>query len=69
MDFASLIAGKLKSRTLIQVINLEIIFEGAISILDNNNPIVVYEKLSSFITVKDRRPLSRMRPTQHAETK
>ncbi len=57
------IAGKLKARTLIQVINLEIIFEGAISILDNNNPIVVYEKLSSFITAKDRRPLSRMRPT------
>lgn len=54
------IAGKLKARTLIQVINLEIIFEGAVSILDNNNPIIVYEKLSSFIPAKDRRPLSSM---------
>ncbi len=50
------IAGKLKDRTLVEVLNLEIIFEGAISILEDNNPLFVYEKLSSFIPAKKRRP-------------
>ena len=40
------IAGKLKSRTMSEVINLEIIFEGAICILKDNNQISVYEKLA-----------------------
>jgi chemotaxis protein MotA len=48
------IAGKLKIRTMAEVINLEIIFEGAISILQNNNSLMVFEKLSSFIPAKDR---------------
>lgn len=43
------VAGKLKSRTNLEMINLEIIFEGALSILENNNPLLIYEKLSSFI--------------------
>ena len=43
------IAGKLKSRTNMEMINLEIIFEGALSVLQNNNPLLIYEKLSSFI--------------------
>jgi chemotaxis protein MotA len=34
---------------------LEIIFEGAKCILENNNPRLVYEKLSSFIAPKERR--------------
>ncbi len=55
------IAGKLKARTMIQVINLEIMFQGAISILENNNPILVYERLSSFIPARSRRPLNKMR--------
>ena len=50
------IAGKLKARTLTEVINLQIMFEGSISILENNNPILVYEKLSSYIPKKLRRP-------------
>jgi chemotaxis protein MotA len=37
-----------------EVINLEIIFEGAISILQNNNPLMVFERLSAFIPPKDR---------------
>jgi len=53
-------AGKLKARTIVQVINLEIIFEGAISILENNNPVIVYEKLSSHIPKRDRKPLRSM---------
>ncbi len=53
------IAGKLASRTKIEVINLEIIFEGAVSILENNNPLLVYEKLSSFIPRKIRRPMKK----------
>jgi len=56
------VAGKLKTRTLIQVINLEIMFEGAISILESDNPLIVYERLSSYIPAKSRRPLSKMRP-------
>jgi chemotaxis protein MotA len=43
------IAGKLKSRTSTEMVNLEIIFEGALSVLQNNNPMLIYEKLSSFI--------------------
>lgn len=48
------VAGKLKARTMTEVINMEIIFEGAISILQNNNPLMVFERLSSFISPKDR---------------
>ncbi|MFW6147835.1 MAG: motility protein A [Thermodesulfobacteriota bacterium] len=48
------IAGKLKARTMSEVINMEIIFEGAIAILKNNNPLMVFEKLSSFIPLKER---------------
>lgn len=44
------IAGKLKSRTMFEVINLEIMFEGAICILKDNNQLSVYEKLSSFLS-------------------
>jgi chemotaxis protein MotA len=53
------IAGKLRARTLVEVINLEIIFEGAVSILDNNNPLMVYEKLSSFIPRRLRQPMQK----------
>lgn len=49
------IAGKLKARTLQEEVQLNIIFEGAKSILENNNPRLVYEKLSSFISPKERR--------------
>ena len=51
------ISGKLRSRTLVEVINLEIIFEGAISILQDNNSLSVYEKLSSFIPAAMRKPM------------
>ncbi len=50
------ISGKLKARTLQEEVHLFIIFEGAKSILQNNNPRLVYEKLSSFIHPKERRP-------------
>lgn len=49
------IAGKLKARTLQEEVHLSIIFEGAKSILENNNPRLVYEKLSSFIPPKERK--------------
>jgi chemotaxis protein MotA len=54
------IAGKLRSRTVIEIINLEIQREGAISIINNNNPMIIYEKLSSFISSRLRKPLNRM---------
>ena len=43
------IAGKLKSRTAQEVMNLQIIFDGASSITQDANPRMVYEKLSSYI--------------------
>jgi len=49
------IAGKLKSRSLQEIMHLEIIFHGAKSILENNNPVFVYEKLSSFVAPGDRK--------------
>jgi chemotaxis protein MotA len=49
------VAGKLRSRTLNETLQLEIIFEGAKCILENNNPRLVYEKLSSFIAPRERR--------------
>ncbi|WP_045215277.1 motility protein A [Desulfonatronovibrio magnus] len=49
------IAGKLKSRTQQETLHLEIIFQGAQSILENNNPRIVYEKLSSFVPPSERR--------------
>ncbi len=54
------IAGKLKARTVMEVINLEIMLEGSVSILDNNNPVIVYEQLSSFISARLRKPMSQM---------
>ncbi|THB68232.1 MAG: motility protein A [Desulfovibrio sp.] len=48
------ISGKIKARTLQEELHLNIIFEGAKSILENNNPRLVYEKLSSFIPPKER---------------
>jgi chemotaxis protein MotA len=49
------ISGKLKARTLQEEVHLNIIFEGAKSILENNNPRMVYEKLSSFIPPSERK--------------
>ena len=51
------IAGKLKARTTREVMNLEIMFEGAASIVQENNPMMVYEKLSSYIPTKLRRAM------------
>lgn len=48
------IADKLKARSQQEELVLFIIFEGAKSILENNNPKLVYEKLSSFLPPKER---------------
>ncbi|HDQ41118.1 MAG TPA: motility protein A [Desulfonatronum sp.] len=48
-------AGKLRSRSQEEILHLHIIFEGAKCILENNNPRLVYEKLSSFVPPKGRR--------------
>ena len=55
------IAGKLRSRTMIEVMNFEIIYQGAVSILQDNNPLSVYEKLSSFVPAKKRRPMQSLK--------
>jgi len=55
------IAGKLRSRTMIEVMNFEIIFQGAVSILQDNNPLSVYEKLSSFVPAKKRKPMQKLK--------
>ena len=51
------IAGKLKSRTAQEVMNLQIIFDGASSITQDANPRMVYEKLSSYIPSSRRKAL------------
>ena len=51
------IAGKLKSRTLLEVTNLEIIREGCISILTNDHYMHVYEQLSSYIPAAKRKKI------------
>lgn len=48
------IAGKLKARSMQEELILMVIFEGAKCILENNNPRLVYEKLSSFLPPKER---------------
>lgn len=48
------ISAKLRARTLQEELSLQIIFEGGKSILENNNPMLVYEKLSSFLAPKER---------------
>ena len=55
------IAGKLRSRTMLEVMHFEIIFQGAISILQDNNPLSVYEKLSSFVPAKQRKPMQTLK--------
>ena len=55
------IAGKLRSRTVNEVMNFEIIFQGAVSILQDNNPLSVYEKLSSFVPAKKRVPMQELK--------
>ena len=47
-------AGRLKTHSAQGEYRLNIIFEGARSILENNNPKLVYEKLSSFLTPEER---------------
>ena len=50
-----------RSRTLAEVMNFEIIFQGAVSILQDKNPLSVYEKLSSFVPAKKRKPMQKAR--------
>ncbi|NPA24687.1 MAG: motility protein A [Deltaproteobacteria bacterium] len=66
------ISGKLKARTAREVLLLEIIFEGARSILESNNPLLVYEKLSSFLPPGSRQQVEdelfkRQAPAREAE--
>ncbi len=55
------IAGKLRSRTMMEVMNFEIVYQGAIGILQDNNPLSVYEKLSSFVPPKQRKPMQSLK--------
>ncbi len=63
------LAGKLRSRTIMELLILEILLEGSLSILNNNNPIIIYEKLSSFISSRLRKPLKNMRSYNIPNTK
>ncbi len=49
------LAGKLMARSKQDELSLLIVFEGVRCILENNNPRLVYDTLSSFIAVKERR--------------
>jgi chemotaxis protein MotA len=48
------LGAKLTARSAQESLNLMIVFEGAKSILENNNPRLVMEKLSSFLPPRDR---------------
>jgi chemotaxis protein MotA len=48
------VAGKIKARCLQEEYRLIILFEGAGCMLENNNPKLVYERLSSFLTPRER---------------
>ncbi|MEM7206288.1 MAG: MotA/TolQ/ExbB proton channel family protein [Pseudomonadota bacterium] len=54
------IAGKLRSRTMLEAINLEIAYQGAVSILQDNNSLSVYEKLSAYIPKATRKPMPKL---------
>jgi len=58
------ISGKLRARTLAEVMSLEIIFEGAIAILDDNNPMTVHERLSSYLAAAKRKPMKKRDPVK-----
>jgi len=49
------LADKLKARSMQEELCLFVIFEGAKCILENNNPALVREKLSSFLPPKERK--------------
>jgi chemotaxis protein MotA len=63
------IAGKLKARTLSEVMHLEIIYEGAIALLQDNNQLTLYERLSSFVPASKRKTFSNFRAEQNARGK
>jgi len=63
------IAGKLKARTLTEVMHLEIIYEGAIALLQDNNQLTIYERLSSFVPASKRKTFNNFRAEQNARGK
>ena len=48
------VAGRIKNCGMAGEYRLNILFEGACRILENNNPTLVYERLSSFLTPEER---------------
>jgi chemotaxis protein MotA len=63
------IAGKLRARTLTEVMHLEIIYEGAIALLQDNNQLTIYERLSSFVPASKRKTFNNFRAEQNARGK
>jgi chemotaxis protein MotA len=63
------IAGKLKARTLTEVMHLEIIYEGAIALLQDNNQLTIYERLSSFVPASKRKTFNNFRAEQNVRGK
>ncbi|MCP4147734.1 MAG: motility protein A [bacterium] len=53
------VAAKLRSRSLDEINNLKIIYEGVSSIHRGDDTYLIYEKLSSFIPTRSRRPIKR----------
>lgn len=52
-------AGKLRARTMDEIMNLEIVYQGTYSILKGNSPIMLHEKLSSYLPERQRVPMKR----------
>ena len=49
------ISGKLKTRTMDEIMNLEIIYHGTHSIMHGINPMMLHEKLLSYLPERDRK--------------
>lgn len=61
------VAAKLRSRTQDEIVNLWIIHEGVCSIYNGDDTYMIYEKLSSHIPTRQRRPIARSIPTKLGE--
>lgn len=53
------VAAKLRSRTRVEVNNLRIIYEGVSSVHAGDDTYLIYEKLSSYIPTRQRKPMRR----------
>jgi len=52
------IANKLQERTANEVLNIEILTEAGLAIIDEHHPIMIYDKVTAFISPEKRKPMN-----------